>query len=254
MRRLVFIALVAIMLSACGRGDEELPRVLTAILADTPAPNPYDKHADSAPDGGCIRLRSNIHVPLARLFNDSNHVHLAQARAGGIRPVEGAAMAWEEGRGLVEIKSNPYFYVDELRHSYPYLKPHAADLLMEIGRRFSDTLAARGGGAYRMKVTSLLRTPLSVGKLRRVNRNATGESAHQYATTFDISYSKFICDDPSQTHRTFEDLKNLLAEIVDGLRSEGRCLVKHERHQACFHITAIAPGVVADDGNHQQQE
>lgn len=82
---------------------------------------------------------------------------------------------------------------------------------------------------------------MTVGKLRRVNRNASSESAHSYGTTFDISYSKFICDDPSKPHRTFEDLKNLLAEVVFALRAEGRCLVKHERRQACFHITAAPP-------------
>ncbi len=239
MRHILLIIALGLLLAACGGSDRVSP-LLTVILADS-SRNPYDKHLDSAPDGGCIRLRSNVHESLGRLFNDSNYVHLAQAKAGGIRPVEGAAMAWTEGRGLVEIKSTPYYYVDELSHSYPFLKPHAADLLGEICRRFQDSLRARGGGAYRPKVTSLLRTPLSVGKLRRVNRNATGESAHQYATTFDISYSKFICDNAAAPHRTFEDLKNLLAEIVADMRAEGRCLVKHERHQACFHITATAP-------------
>lgn len=239
MRKLLFIALCALALGACRHGDRVSP-MLETLLADNVS-NPYDAHLDSAPDGGCVRLRTNIHVPLARLFNDSNYQHLAEARAGGIAPVSSPDMAWREGEGLVEIKSNSLYYVDDLSHSYPFLRPHAADLLAEIGRRFQDTLHIRGGGAYRPKVTSLLRTPLSVGRLRRVNRNATGESAHQYATTFDISYSKFVCDDASAPHRTFEDLKNLLAEIVASLRDEGRCLVKHERHQACFHITATAP-------------
>lgn len=141
----------------------------------------------------------------------------------------------------MEVRSDRYIYVDSLTHSFPFLVPHAASLLDEIGKRFADSLAARGGGTYRPKVTSMLRTPVTVGRLRRVNRNATVESAHQYATTFDISYSKFICDNPADTRRTFEDLKNLLAEIIFDLRSEGRCLVKHERKQACFHITATAP-------------
>ena len=82
-----------------------------------------------------------------------------------------------------------------------------------------------------------MRTPHTVGKLRRVNRNASANSAHSYATTFDIGYSKFACDDSTATRRTFEDLKNLLATIVRDLRNEGRCYVKHERRQACFHIT-----------------
>lgn len=240
MKRLIYIIAGVIGLSACSGGGGEVSPLLTIILSDS-VRNPYEAHLDSAPDDGCVPLRSNVREPLSRLFNDINYVHLCEARAGGIRPIENSEMAWTEGRGLVEIKSNPYYYLDELSHSYPYLKPYAADLLAEICRRFQDTLRVRGGGAYRPKVTSLLRTPLSVGKLRRVNRNATGESAHQYATTFDISYSKFICDDASAPHRTFEDLKNLLAEIVADLRDEGRCYVKHERNQACFHITATAP-------------
>lgn len=172
-----------------------------------------------------------------RVFNDSNYAHLACARTAGIRPIADAAGIWKNTAGLVQVRSDRYIYVDSLSHSYAFLVPEAAELLSDIGRRFSDTLAARGGGAYRPKVTSLLRTPATVGRLRRVNRNATAESAHQYATTFDISYSKFVCDDTAATHRTFEDLKNLLAEIIYDLRQEGRCLVKHERRQACFHIT-----------------
>ena len=240
MKKLLYIIGLSLFFCACQGGSGDVSPLLAIILSDS-VRNPYDAHLDSAPDGGCVRLRTNVHVPLSRLFNDSNYVHLLEARAGGITPIEDSKMAWTEGCGLVEIKSNPYYYLDELSHSYPYLRPHAADLLAEICRRFQDTLAARGGGAYRPKVTSLLRTPLSVGRLRRVNRNATGESAHQYATTFDISYSKFICDDASAPHRTFEDLKNLLAEIVDDMRDEGRCYVKHERNQSCFHITATAP-------------
>lgn len=175
---------------------------------------------------------------IGRMFRDSNHVHLAAAESIGIRPVSDLRSVWREGEGIVRIGSCREYYLAELTHSYPYLVPEAADLLREIGARFADSLAARGGGAYRPKVTSVLRTPHTVGKLRRVNRNATENSAHQYGTTFDISYSKFVCDDSTQTHRTFEDLKNLLAVIVRDLRDEGRCYVKHERRQACFHITA----------------
>jgi hypothetical protein len=149
----------------------------------------------------------------------------------------------------VAVRSCKDFYVDRLSHSYPYLTRSGAILLHEIGRRFNDSLAARGGGAYRIKVTSLLRTGHTVGRLRRVNRNATATSAHQYGATFDISYSKFICDDSTATRRSFEDLKNLLAEIVDGLRDEGRCFVKHERRQACFHITARTDNNNNNDNN-----
>ena len=54
-------------------------------------------------------------------------------------------------------------------------------------------------------------------KLRKRNINATEESAHQFGTTFDISYTKFICDSMTVA-RTQEDLKNLLGEVLKQLR------------------------------------
>ncbi len=200
--------------------------------------NPYEQCLPDMPDDGCVKLKINpLGATLARVFNDSNYVHLGSARALGIKPIGGLNDVWNLRRPVVEIESCEDFYVDELKHSYPYLVPEAAELLHEIGRRFNAELEARGGGSYRIKVTSVLRTPATVAKLRRVNRNATAESTHQYGTTFDISYSKFICDSVT-VNRTQEDLKNLLAEVMHGLRNEGRCFVKYELKQSCFHITS----------------
>ncbi len=57
--------------------------------------------------------------------------------------------------------------VDELTHSHhPYLVSEAASLLHDVGRRFNDSLMARGGGNYRIKVTSALRTLESVNRLK----------------------------------------------------------------------------------------
>ena len=116
--------------------------------------------------------------------------------------------------------------------------PEAEQLLHDIGAAFIDSLESRGGGSYRIKVTSVLRTDESVARLRRVNRNATSTSAHIYGTTFDISYAKFICDSVT-VPRTQEDMKNLLGEVMKDMRDRGRCYVKYERKQGCFHITAI---------------
>lgn len=242
---LAFLSAVACSRTEAPKPDlsrYEVGAALAHILAGPDSQNTYAVKPADAPDSNCERLRVRpVGGTFGRVFNDSNYRHMEHAVAGGIMPVSGDASAWRNGKGLVEVRSDRYIFVDSLTHSYPYLVPHAAALLEEIGRRFADTLAVRGGGSYRPKVTSMLRTPATVGRLRRVNRNATVESAHQYATTFDISYSKFICDNPADTHRTFEDLKNLLAEIIFDLRAEGRCLVKHERKQACFHITATTP-------------
>lgn len=211
---------------------------LLAALEPGNDPNPYLLHLPEMPDDGCVKLKVNpIGGSLGKVFCDMNDVHLEAARALGIDPIEDDAGALRGKRPLTEVASCREYYVDDLMHSYPYLVPEAADLLAEIGRRFNRELEARGGGSYRIKVTSVLRTPLTVGNLRRRNVNATQASAHQYATTFDISYGKFICNSVTVA-RTQEDLKNLLAEVLADLRQQGRCYVKHERKQACFHITA----------------
>lgn len=216
---------------------------LTSLLAlldpsDTiRARNPYEQHFDSMPPGG-IKLRINpLGMTLRRAFNDSNYLHIATAEKIGIKPVNSLRNAWEGGRKLQRLESCEAFYLDNLTHSLPYLVPKAHKLLTDIGLAFRDSLRQRGGGDYRVKVTSVLRTPRLVKRLRRRNRNAVDTSAHLYGTTFDISYAKFICDS-TRTPRTQEDLKNLLGEVVDQMRRQGRCYVKYEYKQACFHITA----------------
>ncbi len=248
-RRLAILILLTFCVTAVGfvllgrcDGSHDSDENLAALLS-SPLDAPVESVPSPSPDSGCTRLRIGyIGGALGRVFNDVNADHLAAVAADSIQPFDGdEALSWERGKGLVRIESCPDYYLDELTHSYPYLRPHAAALLQEIGRRFRDTLTARGGGDYRMKVTSVLRTPATVGRLRRINRNASGESSHCYGTTFDISYAKFVCDDSTGVRRTHEDLKNLLGEILASLRRNGRCLVKHERRQGCFHITALKP-------------
>lgn len=244
LHKIIFMALAAAMaLTACvdGGGDtaeNSKHESLDDIFADNGL-NPYDICLDSAPDEGCRRMRVKNIGPHGRVFNDSNYLHVNEALEIGIGVIDDEDDIWQMRRPLVEVASCREYYVDKLKHSYPYLVSEAADLLHEIGSRFNDSLAARGGGNYRIKVTSVLRTPLTVKRLRRVNRNAVGSSAHQFGTTFDISYSKFVCDSLG-VNRTFEDLKNLLGEILYDLRREGRCYVKREYRQSCFHITARA--------------
>lgn len=210
---------------------------LASILSLHRDDSPLQPGFDSMPPGG-IKLRINyLGANLGRVFNDSNYLHLEAARRIGVAPVSSASDLWHISRPLARVQSCGDYYVDNLTHSHPYLVPEARDLLTDIGAAFRDSLRARGGGDYRIKVTSVFRTKDSVRSLRRRNRNAVSESTHLYATTFDISYSKFICDDPSLP-RTQEDLKNLLGEVLHDMRRQGRCLVKYERRQACFHITA----------------
>ena len=206
-----------------------------AILDPKEPVNPYIQHLDTMPPGG-RRLAVDRTIVHGREFNDSNRYHIAAASLLGIDPIDTEADILNISRPIVKVSSNPEYYIDDLTHSLPYLVPEAEELLHDIGKAFRDSLQARGGGDYRIKVTSILRTNSSVKSLRRRNRNAIGGSAHLYGTTFDISYSNFICNSDS-VPRTGEDMKMLLAEILKFFRDNDRCFVKHERKQSCFHIT-----------------
>ncbi|MDE6086376.1 MAG: hypothetical protein K2G40_08265 [Muribaculaceae bacterium] len=206
-----------------------------AILDPKEPVNPYIQHLDTMPPGG-RRLAVDRTIVHGREFNDSNRYHIAAASLLGIDPIDTEADILNISRPIVKVSSNPEYYIDDLTHSLPYLVPEAEELLHDIGKAFRDSLQARGGGDYRIKVTSILRTNSSVKSLRRRNRNAIGGSAHLYGTTFDISYSNFICNSDS-VPRTVEDMKMLLAEILKFFRDNDRCFVKHERKQSCFHIT-----------------
>ena len=202
--------------------------------------NRYEAHFDSMPGGG-VKMKINyLGGSLRRVFNDSNYLHINTAERIGVHPVRSLKSAWEAGASMERLKSCEAYYLDNLTHSLPFLIPEAHRLLTDIGMAFRDSLKARGGGDYRIKVTSVLRTPRMVRRLRRRNRNAVDTSAHLFGTTFDISYAKFICDS-TRTPRTQEDLKNLLGEVVFAMRQQGRCYVKYEYKQACFHRTARKP-------------
>lgn len=202
----------------------------TAALTDTVKPDPKP----SIKELNISRRVGN----LASQFADLNPEHLAFARKIGIKPIQSTRDILRLKRPIVEIKTNDNYFVDDLSHSYPYLVPQAAELLDTIGARFNAKLAAQGGGKYRIKVTSLLRTSESVGRLKRRNVNSTENSAHLYGTTFDISYVGFHEGSLNTRRHSDGELKNLLAEVLLELRDEGKCLVKFERKQGCFHITA----------------
>ena len=173
---------------------------------------------------------------LKDIFNDTNALQLQGAAYHGIPPIKGLRDAYHIRRPLVKVETCRDFVVDTLRMSVPYLVPQAASLLHDLGRAFSDTVRARGGGDCRLRVTSVLRTTHSVSRLKRRNRAATEHSCHRYATTFDVSWTRFD-DNNANCRISLEDLKNVLAEVVYDLRRQGRCYAIFERRQGCFHIT-----------------
>ena len=174
-----------------------------------------------------------------RDFNDLNPVHLAEAQKIGIEPVPSREAAEHASRKMEEIQTNKYYEVEELTHSIPYLVPEAATLLEDIGRNFQDSLRNLNASIYKVKVTSVTRTVDDVKNLKKRNRNSSENSAHQYGTTFDVSWARFTKVDESDTLNIDKDrLKMVLAMVLRDLQKADRCYVKHERKQGCFHITA----------------
>lgn len=215
--------------------DEERLPDTTSATVDEEQDEVHIIPVDSMPPGG-KRIRVRMLGSLRKVFNDSNYIHLGVARKYGITPIMKISDAWNLKVPVIRVVPTETYYIDELTYSLPYLVPRAKKLLDDIAQTWKDSLTARGGGDYRLKVTSMLRTPATIKKLRRRNTAAVDSSAHQYGTTFDISFVKFVCDNPSNP-RTAEDLKNLLAEVLYDLREKGRCYVKYEHKQGCFHIT-----------------
>ena len=175
-------------------------------------------------------------------FNDLNPVQLEAAQRYGVRPVKDRAEADSLKDVLVRIGDCDVYTVEELSHSIPYLTFQAAGVLETIGRNFRDSLYAKGRVPHRLIVTSVLRTQEDVTRLRRSNVNASENSTHCHATTFDITYARFAHSDAPKPEGLREisqdDLKRVLAEVLRDLHEKGLCYVKYERKQPCFHITA----------------
>jgi uncharacterized protein YcbK (DUF882 family) len=165
-------------------------------------------------------------------------LHLTAATAIGIEPVKDR----EEAKGLKsklkEIKSDKNFEIDQLTHSIPYLVPQAAKLVHKIADNFADSLKSLNAPHYKILLTSVTRTQEDVKKLSRGNGNASQNSAHQYGTTIDISWRRFIKDSKSSVELTEDQLKMVLASVLRDLHKNNECYIKHEKKQACFHITA----------------
>ena len=115
-------------------------------------------------------------------------------------------------------------------------------VVMDIGRGFADSLKRRFGivGVCPI-VTSATRTEQDVNKLRRSgNVNASKNSCHFYGTTFDMAYMRFYKHTGVTATIESAMMKQMLAEVLKNLRDQGRCYVKYEYKQACFHITVAA--------------
>lgn len=176
------------------------------------------------------------------VFPDSNDLQLSAATRIGVSPIANRAEAEAKKSELVYVGANPYFMVQKLNSSIPYLVPRASLLLQDIGRNFFDSLQVKQIPLHKIIVTSVLRTTDDVAKLKGKNRNATENSCHLYGTTFDICYNRYVTvqnpTGPKKREVSNDTLKWVLSEVLRDLRNDGRCYIKHEVKQGCFHITA----------------
>ena len=173
-------------------------------------------------------------------FPDHQDVQILAANTYGVNPVQNREEAEHSKGKLVYVGSNPFFYVDKLNNSIPYLVPRASVLLQDIGRAYFDSLQIKGIPLHKIIVTSILRTKDDVAKLRTRNGNATENSCHLYGTTFDVCYNRYKQIQTRQQPRRQvqnDTLKWVLSEVLRDMRDRNRCLVKYEVKQGCFHIT-----------------
>ena len=173
-------------------------------------------------------------------FPDQQDVQIVAASRHGVAPVQNREEAEHSKGKLVYVGSNPFFYVDKLNNSIPYLVPRASVLLQDIGRAYFDSLQIKGIPLHKIIVTSILRTKDDVSKLRTRNGNATENSCHLYGTTFDVCYNRYKqIQTEKQPRRQVQNdtLKWVFSEVLRDFRNKNRCYIKYEVHQGCFHIT-----------------
>ncbi len=191
-------------------------------------------------DGSLVKNKIYSVPNFGVAFPDQNDVQLISARKYGVNPVQNRNEAGQRIGELVYIGSNPYFYVDNLKSSIPYLVPRAAVLLQDIGRNFFDSLQVKRIPLHKIIITSAMRSKSDVQKLRSHNGNATQNSCHLYGTTVDVCYNRYkTVEAPGENRRkvTNDTLKWVLSEVLNDMRKQNRCHIKYEVHQGCFHLT-----------------
>ena len=232
--------LAVVVLLACVR--RIWPEVAVARTPSTTAVR-TSSHSE---EPSAVRYRTPNHkirsvASYAEAFPDTNGLQLTAANRWGVTPVKNREDAEARKRELVFVGANPYFHVDPLYSSIPYLVPRAAVLLQDIGQAFFDSLYVKGIPLHKIIVTSVLRSQDDVVKLRRRNGNATENSCHLYGTTFDICYNRYKTvenpDGPPRREVRNDTLKWVLSEVLRDMREQERCYIKYEVKQGCFHMT-----------------
>ena len=223
------------------KGKSHEDHAVKSVAANNPEARPSMRSKFFNADGSLVKNRIYSVQNFSKSFPDQNDVQLIAANKLGVKPVLDRAEAESRKAELVYIGANPYFYVDRLKSSIPYLVPQAAVLLQDIGRNFFDSLQVKGIPLHKIIITSVMRSREDIERLRGHNGNAKSNSCHLYGTTFDIGYNRYITvqdpDGPARRQVRNDSLKWVLSEVLNDLRNLNRCYVKYEIHQGCFHVT-----------------
>lgn len=276
--RTACVALIALVaLAACGPPGEADPAP-PPPAAQAPAVDSVLALAIARIDAEAARIDSIFQpLPLLRPAQESalqrfdNARQLERARALGVGRMLPPERMREllAGGSLVVLEDGEQWIIRDLDYSRPYAVPAVRALLTELGERFQARLAALGAPAYRLEVTSVMRTAGDQEALRRVNPNAApGESTHEYGTTVDVLYSAFAAPvrpiveiDPGVAEglvlsldryaaiaaervagRRAHELKAILGEVLLEMQDEGKVMVTLERLQPVFHMTVTSGG------------
>jgi hypothetical protein len=263
----------ALALSACGPSEAERDAILQAARESAAAELEAalsqaialaDHIAGSADEIlSPMPVMTPAEVEGLREFLNANHV--ARARELGVQVTDRAVRDSLVAAGrLVELADSTDYWIVRPRTSPAHVVPHVPALLELLGRRFQERLAAIGLPAYRIEVTSALRTSEGQDRLRDRNTNAAaGTSSHEFGTTVDLSYAAFappahrppeilaavppafaphaerIVDLAleSVSARKSRELGAIFSQVLREAQEEGIALVIYESQQTVYHLT-----------------
>lgn len=269
----VGLYLLLLAASACGRVERErraaADSARTATLAEVGSLLDEAGRAVGRRAGRADRVLSPMPVMTPAeedaLRRYQNAAHVARARSLAPRVTTEAVRdsLLAEGR-LVALKDSTAYWIVRRGESDRAVTPDVRALLEILGRRFQERLAELDLPAYRLEVTSALRTAERQERLRGVNGNAAaGVSSHEFGTTVDLSYAAFappaerpmelfrdLPDDlvpaverivdlslESVSARKSRELGRVFGQVLARAQDEGLALVIYERQQTVYHVT-----------------
>ena len=125
-----------------GNVAEDLKEDELSVMPDTAQSGKPSIFFDK--DGKEVKHRIFSVPHFGNTFPDQQDVQILAATKHGVKPVQNRLEAENSKGKLVYVGSNPFFYVDKLNNSIPYLVPRASVLLQDIGRAYFDSLQIKG--------------------------------------------------------------------------------------------------------------